>query len=136
MSFFSCCHSFCVVVFHALSFFSHCCFSRTTLLTLQISCYNYALFLSCCNPFLVATPLTLLLLLHCYFHHATPFMLFFSSHYSSQTIAHFKYLLIQPLLFFLCCCCYSFRATTLFCMVSMVFSQPLPCVSQSSKLWH
>jgi hypothetical protein len=147
-----------VAILHALSFLLQCCFSHVAaplvllffmrchsfrivafLALLFSHCYSRATTMHC--SFYVAIPLllpllALLFLLHCYFHHATPFMLLFPSHYSFQTIAHFKYLLIQPLLFFLCCCCYSFRATTLFCLVSMVFPQPLPCVSQSTELWH
>ncbi len=136
LPFFTLCHSSCIIVPLALSFLSHCCFTHVAILTFQFSCYNCALLFSHYNPSPVATPFALILFSHYCFRLAISLMASFPSHYFSHTIAHFKYLLTQPLLFFLCCHCYSFHVTTMLCLVNMVLPLPLPCVSQSLELWH
>lgn len=140
LPFFTCCHFSRIVVLFILLFLM-CCHSSSIVAL-------FALLFSHCNSrvatircfFHIVVLLSLPFLLCYYSFHitlftfATPFILLFPSHYYSHIIAHFKYLLTQPLLFFLCCHCYSFHITSLFCLINMVLLLPLPRVSWSSKL--
>ncbi len=134
----SCC-LYQILVFRIQFFISHYSFQAVALLVLPffMRCHS-----SCIVVPHVFTLLALLLFscrsfrtsIVCYSFHTVAPTLLFPSHSSPHTIAHFRYMLAQSLLFFFYCRCCSSHATIMFCLVSMVFPLSLPCVSWSLEL--
>jgi hypothetical protein len=143
------CHSFRIVIPHALSLFTHCCSwccsfyiailmlfflhrsSHVALFVLFLSCCNFALLFSHYSSSPIVAPLPLLFFSHYFSCPTVLLMLLFPSHCSFHIVVHFRYLLAHPLLFFLCCCCCFFRITTPFALLlyfaCLIWYFPCPC---------